>query len=83
MKKNLQIAILTILFVLEVLISIVFFKRLYLPYNEEGNYFDENIMVVYHQQSLLSLGTMLILVFLAISFLCFKLMRKSLPSKSK
>lgn len=47
-----------------IVLFFVFFKRLGLSYNEEGNYFDEVACVVYHSQSIIFYGVLLFLMFI-------------------
>lgn len=68
--------ILTILFtVLTLLLSWTFFNRMRLNYNSDGNYFDENSGVVYHEQALIVYG-ILALVSLLLTVLTFWKLKK-------
>ncbi|OJY93861.1 MAG: hypothetical protein BGP13_01030 [Sphingobacteriales bacterium 40-81] len=51
MKRRTLIILTTILTFLTIFLGCKFFKRLRLDYNSEGNYFDENSSVVYHEQA--------------------------------
>jgi len=57
MRKVILPIITIILAGLTVLASVTFINRWGLPYNSEGNYFDESSAVVYHEQSVLVYGT--------------------------
>ena len=54
--KFLMTLITIILIIVTLLVTYTFAHRLTLPYNSEGNYFDDNSMVVYHQQAVQVLG---------------------------
>ncbi len=58
-----------ILFVLTILFAWTFVNRWTIPFNSEGNYFDENTSVVYHEQSVLIYGliTISLLLFTALT----------------
>jgi hypothetical protein len=61
MRKPAFVIVPTLLFILTTLIGLLFLSRLGMKYNSEGNYFDEESTVVYHEQSVLIFG----LLFLA------------------
>jgi hypothetical protein len=44
--------------------ALKFINRWTMPFNSEGNYFDENINVVYHEQSVFIYGVITILLLL-------------------
>ncbi|RYE53197.1 MAG: hypothetical protein EOP48_14910 [Sphingobacteriales bacterium] len=56
MAKYLLIAFTIILIALTTLFGWTFINRWTMPFNSEGNYFDQNAGVVYHQQSVLVYG---------------------------
>ncbi|PZP52548.1 MAG: hypothetical protein DI598_00495 [Pseudopedobacter saltans] len=66
MKLLLRLSCIVLLFIC----AITFWKRLSLPYNTEGNYFDEANSIVYHQQAVGVFGflSLLFLVILVVSF---------------
>jgi hypothetical protein len=67
-KKNILRIFLFILFVSTILIASVLLTRLKMEYNSEGNYFDENTLVVYKKQAIIVYGiiTLLLLFFIFI-----------------
>jgi len=56
MAKYLLMAFTIILIVLTILFGWTFINRWTMPFDSEGNYFDQNAGVVYHQQSALVYG---------------------------
>jgi len=56
MTKYLLAACLTVLIMATTFFAVTFFNRLTLPFNSEGNYFDNNAGIVYHKQSVLVYG---------------------------
>ena len=53
----------------------VFIKRIRLPYNSEGRYFDEGSGVVYHQQAVVVYGLLSIIVLAIIVGVVYRLSR--------
>lgn len=66
--KILLISLTVIVSCLTLLFITTFFKRLRLPYNSEGRYFDENASLVYHQQAVFFYG-LLAAVFIGLTLL--------------
>ncbi|MFM2386984.1 MAG: hypothetical protein RL660_1741 [Bacteroidota bacterium] len=58
MKKWILIVVAIIFAVLTVMLCWTFFSRARMDYNEEGNYFDQNIGIVYHEQAVLVYGVL-------------------------
>ena len=56
MKKWLLIILTTILIFFTLLFAFIFYNRMILVYNSEGNYFDENSLVVYKEQAKIIYG---------------------------
>ena len=53
----------SILTILTVIFGLAFISTITLPYNSEGNYFDESSMVVYHKQTMEVYGILTFLLF--------------------
>jgi len=66
----------TSLAVLNVVISLTFINRLTMPYNSEGNYFDEKSCNVYHQQSIFVYGLLSAILITLTIILAFKIIKK-------
>lgn len=65
--------ILTVVLVLvTLLLTYAFIDSLILPYNSEGNYFDENSMVVYHQQDVEAYGFLTFIAIILTSLAVYK-----------
>jgi hypothetical protein len=60
-----QTIILVTLLLLTVILAVTFMKRVNLPYNGEGRYFDEAHLVVYHKQAVAVLGFLSLMCFAA------------------
>lgn len=79
--KQIMIKILLIIFmasltILTVVNGFTFINRLTMPYNSEGNYFDESSSIVYHQQSIIVYG-LLCFVFITLTILlAYKIIKK-------
>lgn len=65
MNSKILISIKIVVWALTAFLGLTFYNRLKMPYNTEGNYFEENSALVYHEQSVLVWG----LVFFV--FFCF------------
>jgi len=77
------LSILTLVFVLlTIIISNAFFNRMKMPFNSEGNYFDENAGIVYHQQSVMAYGIMAFILLATSVFLVF-IFAKNLRNASR
>lgn len=50
MKRKLALIGIMILSVLILIFGYLFVESLFMPFNSEGNYFDESTMTVYHEQ---------------------------------
>lgn len=50
----------------------IFIKRLLLPYNSEGRYFDAESSVVYHQQAVIVYGLLFFILLLMTAGLAFR-----------
>jgi hypothetical protein len=61
--SSLQIVLVVIFSFLTIAFGILYLKRRGLPYNSEGRFFDEAESVVYHEQSLISLLLITLLLF--------------------
>ena len=59
----LQIVLVVALSFLTVAFGILYLKRIGLPYNSEGRFFDEAQLVVYHEQSLTPILVITLLLF--------------------
>ena len=72
--KNWTLIILTIILtVLTTVFCMTYFNRLSMEYNSEGNYFEENSGVVYHEQAVLVFGTIAFILFLLTILIAWKL----------
>lgn len=58
-----------ILSILFILFALFFIQSISFEYNSDGNYFDENSMVNYHQQSILVYGMLTLFTLLIIFFI--------------
>ena len=63
----------TILIVLTAVFSLTHLNRLKMNYNSEGNYFDENSGVVYHQQAVIIWGIIALALFFLTILTAWKL----------
>jgi uncharacterized membrane protein YiaA len=61
--SSLQIILVVTFSFLAVAFGILYLKRRGLPYNSEGRFFDETDSMVYHEQSLLSILLIALLLF--------------------
>jgi len=61
--STLQIVLVVIFSFLTVAFGILYLKRKGLPYNSEGRFFDEAQSIVYHEQSLISILLITLLLF--------------------
>ncbi|MGX7666400.1 hypothetical protein [Flavobacterium pedocola] len=68
--------------VITILLVLVFAERLALNYNSEGNYFDENTAIVYHEQAVLVYGILSVL-FLGMTLLLTCLTIKTFKKDNK
>jgi len=73
MKKRILIILTTILFVLTAVFSFIYLNRLKMNYNSEGNYFNENPGVVYHQQAVIIWGIIALVLFFLTVLTAWKL----------
>lgn len=76
MGKILLTFLITSLTILTIVICLTFINRLTMPYNSEGNYFEENSCVVYHQQSVIFYGILIVLFLFLTIFSVYKIIRK-------
>ena len=63
----------TILTVLTAVFSLTYLNRLKINYNSEGNYFDKNSGVVYHQQAVIIWGIIALALFFLTILTAWKL----------
>jgi hypothetical protein len=56
MTKIILMVTTTLLTILTIVLVMTLIDRLTLPYNSEGNYFDEKDFLVYNQQSIIAYG---------------------------
>jgi len=73
MKKRTLIILTTILTVLTTVFGLTYLSRLRMKYNPEGNYFDENSGVVYHEQAVLVFGIIAFFLFILTILTAWKL----------
>lgn len=77
MEKYLLKSFTVILLVLTILVGRTFLNRWTMPFNYEGNYFDQNINVVYHEQSVLIYGIATFFLAMLTVFIAFLARKKS------
>lgn len=65
--------------ILAIVFLMIFIDRLILPYNSEGNYFDQKDLVVYHQQSIVAYG-LLTFIFLTTTIISIYFMMKKIKT---
>jgi hypothetical protein len=80
MTKAIWIIFSTVSFILTLIFSLTFITRTRLSYNEEGRYFDENDMVVYHEQAEVVYG-LLTIVFLSLTVITLSKAIKRMRTK--
>lgn len=68
MRKAVIIISIILLAALTILFALTFKNRVARPYNSEGNYFDENSVIVYQEQAILVYG-LITLLFLGLTVL--------------
>ena len=66
----------TLLTILTIISVMTLIERLTLPYNSEGNYFDEKESVVYNQQSIFAYGLLTFIILTTTIVLTYFLMKK-------
>ena len=72
--KKWTLVILTIFTsVLTFIFSLTFFNRIRMNYNTEGNYFDENSAVVYHEQAVFVYGILAFVLLLVTTLTIWRL----------
>ena len=81
MTKIILIITTTLLTILTIIFVMTFIDRLTLPYNSEGNYFDEKDSIVYHQQSIIAYG-ILTFIILTTTIISTYFMMKKMKKKS-
>jgi hypothetical protein len=76
MKKGALIVMTTILSILTIVFGLAYFNRLGMEYNSEGNFFDSDAGIVYHEQAVGGYG--IIALFLLTLTICtvWKLKKK-------
>ena len=74
--KILLILITSVLTILTAICGLAFLNRLTLSYNSEGRYFDENKMIVYHQQSIIGYGFLTFIFLMATIFFAYWTIQK-------
>ena len=72
MKRTVFILSITIVGSLTMFFCYVFLKRLNLPYNNEGNYFDENDLITYKIQSVTVYGTLTLISLLVLGIILYR-----------
>lgn len=78
MKKYIALSFTIILAITTILLFWAFFSRLAMPFNSEGNYFDSNECVVYHQYAVEVYGLLSIL-FLFFTIMVIFILKKLYP----
>lgn len=81
MKAKTLIVLIIILAQLTALFSWLFYTRIRMDYNSEGNYFDKKTLVVYNEQALIVYGLISFVLLTLILMTTLKL--KSIISKNK
>ena len=81
MKAKTLIVLIIILALLTALFSWLFYTRIRMDYNSEGNYFDKKTLVVYNEQALIVYGLISFVLLTLILMTTLKL--KSIISKKK
>jgi hypothetical protein len=81
MKAKTLIVLIIILALLTALFSWLFYTRIRMDYNSEGNYFDKKTLVVYNEQALIVYGLISFVLLTLILMTTLKL--KSIISKNK
>jgi hypothetical protein len=81
MKAKTLIILIIILALLTALFSWLFYTRIRMDYNSEGNYFDKKTLVVYNEQALIVYGLISFVLLTLILMTTLKL--KSIISKNK
>lgn len=81
MKAKALIILIIILALLTALFSWLFYTRIRMDYNSEGNYFDKKTLVVYNEQALIVYGLISFVLLTLILMTTLKL--KSIISKNK
>ena len=72
MKRTVFILSIIIFGSLTIFFSYVFLKRLSLPYNNEGNYFDENDLITYQIQSVTVYGIFTLISLLVVGIILYR-----------
>lgn len=81
MKAKTLIVLIIILALLTAIFSWLFYTRIRMDYNSEGNYFDKKTLVVYNEQALIVYGLISFVLLTLILMTTLKL--KSIISKNK
>jgi hypothetical protein len=76
MSKIIIIILMISLTILTYVISFTFINRLTMPYNSEGNYFDDKSCVVYNQQSIIVYGILLVFLLSLTIISVYKIIKK-------
>ncbi len=73
MKAKVLTILIIILAVLTAIFSWLFYIRVGMNYNSEGNYFDKDSLVIYNEQSQIVYGLIAFISFILTLFICLKL----------
>lgn len=72
MKQINQKVLITVFSTLTIFFGYIFWRRLKMPYNSEGKYFDTENLITYEEQAVTVYGLILLTFFLIVVILLFK-----------